>query len=98
MVIHELVHARRQLAAEDFDDYEREERIVELEAIARAPRRLLRQLPDNLPLLVLHDYLTARGRLEPATSGLIAVHRLICTILDVESTLACGMPPEAHAR
>lgn len=99
VVIHELVHARRQLAGEEFAEYEQEEQIVELEAIARAPRRLLRQLPDSLPLVVLHDYLTARGRFRPTRpAGLIAVHRRICTILGVASTLACGMPPEAHAQ
>ena len=99
VIIHELVHARRQQAGEDFDDYEREERIVELEAIARAPRTLLREMPSALALGALHDFLTAQGRFAPNTSaGLIAIHRRICQVLGVDTTLACGMPPEAHRR
>ncbi len=99
VIIHELVHARRQEAGEEFDAYNREEPIVELEAIARAPRRLLRQMPNALSLVVLHDFLTGRGRLRPGTpDGLIKIHRRICQVLRVTSTLACGMPPEAHRR
>src|SRR3990170_8359634 len=99
VVIHELVHARRQEAGEDFDNYAREERIVELEAVARAPRTLLRDMPSGLALVALHDFLTSRGRLAPNTSGgLIAIHRRICQVLGVDTTLACGMPPEAHRR
>ena len=99
VVIHELVHARRQEAGEDFEAYNREEPVVELEAIARAPRRLLREMPNALALIALHDFLTARGRYQPgATGGLIKIHRRICQVLGVDSTLACGMPPEAHRR
>ncbi len=99
VIIHELVHARRQEAGEDFDNYAREERIVELEAVARAPRTLLRDMPSGLALVALHDFLTARGRFAPNTSeGLIAIHRRICEVLGVKTTLACGMPPEAHRR
>lgn len=99
VVIHELVHARRQEAGEEFEAYNREEPIVELEAIARAPRRLLRDMPNGLPLVVLHDFLTRHGRLRPGTpEGLIKIHRRICQVLGVTSTLACGMPPEAHGK
>ena len=99
VIIHELVHARRQEAGEEFEAYTREEPIVEMEAIARAPRNLLRQLPNGLALGALHDFLTARGRFRPGTTGgLIKIHRRICQVLGVKSTLACGMPPEAHGR
>jgi len=99
VIIHELVHARRQQAGEDFDDYTREEAIVELEAIARAPRMLLRDMPSGLALVALHDFLTGPGRLAANTAkGLIAIHLRICQVLGVTSTLACGMPPEAHRR
>lgn len=36
VVVSELVHARRQLTGEDFEDHSLEERIVELEAVAPA--------------------------------------------------------------
>lgn len=99
VVIHELVHARRQEAGEDFEAYDREEPIVELEAIARAPKRLLRELPNALPLMALHGFLTGGGRFRQGTTdGLIKIHRRICQVLGVDSTLACGMPPEAHRR
>lgn len=99
VIIHELVHARRQEAGEEFDAYNREEPIVELEALARAPRRLLRQMPNAVPLVALHDFLTGRGRYRPGRpEGLIKIHRRIGQILGVTSTLACGMPPEAHRR
>lgn len=97
VIIHELVHARRQQAGEEFEDYRREEPVVELEAIARTPKKLLRQMPNALALLMLRDFLTDRGQLNPNTfEGLIAIHRRICHLLGVDSTLACGMPPEAH--
>lgn len=81
-VVHELVHARRQRAAEDLDDDDREEPIVELETIARVSRRTLGQMPSGLTLVILHDYLTRRGRDNPATrAGLAAVHRRILVLM-----------------
>jgi len=81
-VVHELVHARRQRAREDLDDDRQEEPIVELEAIARVSRRTLGQMPSGLTLVILHDYLTGRGRDNPATrAGLAAVHRRIRVLL-----------------
>ena len=81
-VIHELVHARRQRAGEDLDDDGLEERIVELETIARVGPRTLSKMPSGMTLGVLHEYLTRRGRDDPNTpGGLRAVHRRIRTLL-----------------
>ncbi len=81
-IIHELVHARRQLAGEDGPDDVFEESVVEMEAIARARRPTLAKMPAGLILVVLHDYLTRGGRDNPATrSGLAAVYRRIRTLL-----------------
>jgi len=83
-IIHELVHARRQQAGEDLDDDALEEQIVELEALARARRRLLNRMSSGTILSLLHDYLTRRGRDDPNTSaGLAAVHKRIRMLLGV---------------
>ena len=68
-ILHELVHARRQRAGEDLDDDVLEEQVVELEAIARARRRLLNRMSSGLILCVLHDYLTRGGADDPNTTG-----------------------------
>ncbi len=72
VVLHELVHARRQLSGEDFEDYSLEERIVELEACARADVRLLGEMPNGLSLVLLHDFLTDRSAISANTKeGLV---------------------------
>ncbi|MDR5695248.1 MAG: hypothetical protein QN198_02375 [Armatimonadota bacterium] len=63
--IHELVHARRQINGEELQDYDLEEIYVELETIARTRRPTLLSLFPNTLLILLHDYLTERGRLKP---------------------------------
>lgn len=81
-VIHELVHARRQRAGEDLEDDALEERIVELETIARVGPRTLSKMPAGMTLGVLHDYLTRFGRDDPnVPRGLRAVHRRIRRLL-----------------
>lgn len=81
-VLHELVHARRQRAGEDLDDDELEEEIVELEAVARASRRLLNRMSSGMLLCVLHDYLTRRGADDPNTmDGLDRVYTRIGALL-----------------
>ncbi len=83
-VIHELVHARRQRAGEDLDDDALEERIVELETIARVGPRTLSKMPAGMTLGILHDYLTRCGQDDPnAVGGLRAVHRRIRMLLAV---------------
>lgn len=100
-LVHELVHARRQRAREDLDDDRREEPIVELEAIARVPRRTLGRMPSGLTLVILHDYLTRRGRDNPATrAGLAAVYRRIRVLLGQPESpaRAAGSKLAAHRR
>jgi len=81
-VLHELVHARRQRAGEDLDDDVLEEEIVELEAVARASRRLLNRMSSGMVLSVLHDYLTRRGADDPNTTvGLKRVYKRIGQLL-----------------
>lgn len=75
-----------------------EESIVELEAIARADRGLLGDLPNGLALTILHDFLTDFGSFNPNTrEGLAAVHGRISIILGGRVTTACA-PSEAGAR
>lgn len=81
-VLHELVHARRQRAGEDLDDDMLEEQIVELEAVARANRRLLNRMSSGMALSVLHDYLTRRDADDPnTTAGLSRVYVRIGLLL-----------------
>jgi uncharacterized protein DUF955 len=81
-ILHELVHARRQRAGEDLDDDELEEEIVELEAVARASRRLLNRMSSGMLLGLLHDYLTRRGADDPnTTAGLDRVYHRIGQML-----------------
>ena len=81
-ILHELVHARRQRAGEDLDDDVLEEEIVELEAVARASRRLLNRMSSGMVLGVLHDYLTRRGADDPnTTAGLRRVYTRIGLLL-----------------
>jgi hypothetical protein len=68
-ILHELVHARRQRAGEDLDDDVLEEQIVELEAVARAGRRLLNRMSSGMLLSLLHNYLTRRDADDPNTPG-----------------------------
>lgn len=90
-IVHELVHARRQRAGEDFDDDTLEEPIVELETIARVNKRTLNRMPSGMTLSILHDYLTKRGRDNPETvRGLRAVHRRIWALLGVRERAAQG--------
>jgi len=98
-IVHELVHARRQRAGEDLDDAI-EEPVVELETIARVARRTLSRMPSGLALVLLHDYLTRRGRDDPETrAGLLAVHRQIRTLLGMaDAPRRAGGRPAAHRR
>lgn len=90
VVVHELVHARRQLSGEDFEDYDLEERIVELEACARADRKLLGEMPNGLTLILLHDFLTDRSMITPKTKeGLIRIYDRIRLLLGGIKTAAC---------
>ncbi len=93
VVIHELVHARRQLSEEDFPDEALEEKIVELEAIARTSREILDRIPNGLAFALLHDFLTARGSIQPnRRSGLGKVHARISMLLGRIKTTACDVP------
>jgi hypothetical protein len=86
-IIHELVHARRQLAGEDLDDDDLEEPIVELETIARVGRRTLSRMPSGVTLGIIHDYLTRGGRDDPETLyGLRSIHRRIGKLLGKHRT------------
>jgi hypothetical protein len=100
-VLHELVHARRQRAGEDLDDDVLEEEIVELEAVARASRRLLNRMSSGMVLGLLHDYLTARGVDDPnTTAGLNRVYARIGQLLAGRSAdrRAAAAPHAAHRR
>lgn len=93
VVIHELVHARRQLSEEDFPDEALEEKIVELEAIARTNAEILDEIPNGLAFRLLHDFLTARGSVNPNTlDGLGKVHARIGILLGGIKTTACDVP------
>lgn len=93
VVIHELVHARRQLSGEDFPDETLEEKIVELEAIARTRREILDKIPNGLAFALLHDFLTARGSIKPnRRGGLRKVHARISILLGRIKTIACDLP------
>lgn len=90
VVIHELVHARRQAGGEDFAEETVEERIVELEALARADPDLLGELPNGLLMVLLHNFLTGEGAFNPNTaSGLAQVHARISRLLGGTKTTAC---------
>ncbi len=90
VVLHELVHARRQVSGEDFEDYSVEEQIVELEAVARADRKLLGEMPNGLSLVLLHDFLTDRSTISANTrDGLARIHERIAVLLLGVKTAAC---------
>lgn len=100
-ILHELVHARRQRAGEDLDDDVLEEEIVELEAVARASRRLLNRMSSGMVLGVLHDYLTRRGADDPnTTAGLRRVYTRIGLLLSGRTSprRATPVPQVAHRR
>jgi len=91
--VHELVHARRQVSDEDFPDEALEERIVELEAIARTRGDILDAIPNGLAFRLLHDFLTDRGSINPNTlAGLGKVHERISVLLGGMKTTACDAP------
>lgn len=93
VTIHELVHARRQLSDEDFPDEALEEKIVELEAIARTTAQILDRIPNGLAFRLLHDFLTAQGSISANTlDGLGKVHARISTLLGGIRTTACDLP------
>lgn len=93
VVVHELVHARRQLSSEDFPDDTLEEKIVELEAIARTQAAILDGIPNGLAFRLLHDFLTRRGSINPNTlDGLGKIHSRIRTLLGGIKTTACDVP------
>ncbi len=93
VVVHELVHARRQLSGEDLPDETLEEKIVELEAIARTKAEILDGIPNGLAFRLLHDFLTARGSINPnRLDGLRKVHARIGIVLGVIKTTACDVP------
>lgn len=93
VIVHELVHARRQLSGEDFPDEALEEKIVELEAIARTDGKVLDGIPNGLAFRLLHDFLTARGSISPNTlDGLGQVHARIGLLLGGIKTTACDVP------
>lgn len=100
-ILHELVHARRQRAGEDLDDDVLEEEIVELEAVARASRRLLNRMSSGMVLSVLHDYLTRRGADDPnTTAGLRRVYSRIGSLLSGRTSprRTTPVPQAAHRR
>jgi hypothetical protein len=100
-ILHELVHARRQRAGEDLDDDELEEHVVELEAVARASRRLLNRMSSGMVLSVLHDYLTRRDADDPnTTAGLGQVYRKIGLLLSGRTgpRRVTPLPRVAHRR
>jgi hypothetical protein len=100
-ILHELVHARRQRAGEDLDDDVLEEQVVELEAVARASRRLLNRMSSGMLLCVLHDYLTRRGEDDPnSTVGLSRVYMRIGLLLSGRSSprRTTPVPQVAHRR
>lgn len=93
VTVHELVHARRQISGEDFADETLEERIVELEAIARTDGEVLDDIPNGLAFRLLHDFLTARDAVDPNTlDGLGKVHDRISILLGGIKTTACDVP------
>ncbi len=93
VIVHELVHARRQLSGEDFPDAALEEKIVELEAIARTDGKILDDIPNGLAFRLLHDFLTARGSISPNTlDGLGKVHARVSLLLGGIKTTACDVP------
>ena len=100
-ILHELVHARRQRAGEDLDDDLLEEEIVELEAVARASRRLLNRMSSGMLLCLLHDYLTKRGADDPNTvAGLRGVYTRIGALLAgrTGTRRTAPAPQAAHRR
>lgn len=100
-VLHELVHARRQRAGEDLDDDVLEEQIVELEAVARASRRLLNRMSSGMVLCLLRDYLTRRGADDPnTTDGLGRVYARIGALLAGRTSprRTSAAPQAAHRR
>ncbi|HET7266088.1 MAG TPA: hypothetical protein VFL28_15605 [bacterium] len=100
-ILHELVHARRQRAGEDLDDDVLEEQIVELEAVARASRRLLSRMSSGMLLSLLHDYLTRRGLDDPNTwTGLRRVYTRIGQLISGRTSprRAAPVPQVAHRR
>ncbi len=100
-ILHELVHARRQRAGEDLDDDVLEEQIVELEAVARASRRLLSRMSSGMLLSLVHDYLTRRGLDDPNTSmGLRRVYTRIGQLIfgRTRPRRTAPIPQVAHRR
>jgi hypothetical protein len=100
-ILHELVHARRQRAGEDLEDDVLEEQVVELEAVARASRRLLNRMSSGMVLSVLHDYLTRRDADDPnTTAGLGHVYRRIGLLLSGRTgpRRTAPLPRVAHRR
>jgi hypothetical protein len=93
VIVHELVHARRQLSGEDLPNESLEEKIVELEAIARTKAEVLDGMPNGLAFRLLHDFLTARDAINPNTlHGLGKVHVRIGIVLGGAKTTACDVP------
>lgn len=93
VIVHELVHARRQMGDEDFGDEALEEKVVELEAIARTQAKILDDIPNGLTFRLLHDFLTNHGRINPNTlNGLGKVHARISILLGGIKTTACDVP------
>jgi hypothetical protein len=100
-ILHELVHARRQRAGEDLDDDVLEEQIVELEAVARAGRRLLNRMSSGMVLSLLHDFLTHRDADDPNTTvGLGRVYTRIGQLLSGRTgpRRTIPLPQVAHRR
>ncbi|HLW47694.1 MAG TPA: hypothetical protein VKW09_07995 [bacterium] len=100
-ILHELVHARRQRAGEDLDDDVLEEQIVELEAVARASRRLLNRMSSGMVLSLIHNYLTRRDADDPnTTAGLTRVYTRIGQLLSGRTSprRVAPVPQVAHRR
>ncbi len=90
VIVHELVHARRQMSGEELRDDALEEQVVELEAIAHANRKVLGAQPNGLGMVLLHDFLTARGTTSPRTAqGLAKIHSRISLLLGGIKTTGC---------
>lgn len=93
VLVHELVHARRQDSGEDFPDEALEEKVVELEAIARTDGKILDDIPNGLAFRLLHDFLTARDAITANTlEGLGKIHDRISMLLGGIKTTACDVP------
>lgn len=72
-------------------------RALELEAIARTHAE--DRIPNGLAFRLLHDFLTARGAINPNTlDGLWKVHAHIRILLGRIKTTACDVPGWAARR